>query len=83
MAVRATCPLCGVSLFSPSDAFTADAILDRHQRSGRCEVARRSRQAPPQTPPQVERSALTDDEGALASRAAGAGGVEVRARRPS
>lgn len=77
MAVRATCPACGVSLFSPSDAFTAEAILDRHQRSGRCEVARRARQ--------VERSAVTEEDGALPSRAAGgaAGVGDVRARRLS
>ena len=77
MAVRATCPACGVSLFSPSDAFTAEAILERHQRSGRCDVTRRARQ--------VERSAVTEEDGALASRSAGgaAGVGDVRRRRLS
>ena len=84
MAVRATCPVCGVSLFSPSDAFTAEAILDRHQRSGRCDVARRARQAQGQAP---ERTAVTDDEAPLASRAgaasAGGAGADARTRRLS
>lgn len=70
MAVRATCPVCGVSLFSPSDAFTSEAILDRHQRSGRCDVSRPSRQAQRQ----VDRSTLTDDEAPLGSRTGGAAG---------
>ena len=77
MAVRATCPACGVSLFSPSDAFTAEAILDRHQRSGRCEAARRLRQ--------VERSAVTEEDGALPSRTAGGAADlgDMRTRRLS
>ena len=71
MAVRATCPVCGVSLFSPSDAFTSEAILERHQRSGRCEVVRRG---------QVDRSAVTDEEAPLGSRT-GAGSAGADGRR--
>jgi hypothetical protein len=53
MAVRATCPVCGVALFTPSDGFSPDAMVERHQRFGRCgaEAA------------QVERRAVTDEDG--------------------
>jgi hypothetical protein len=53
MPVRATCPVCGVALFTPSDGFSPDAMVERHQRFGRC-VAR---------VPQVERRAVTEEEG--------------------
>ena len=53
MPVRATCPDCGVALFSPSEALSAPAMVERHQRFGRCraEVA------------QVERRAVTEEDG--------------------
>lgn len=51
MPVRATCPACGVALFSPSDGFTAESMVERHQRFGRCGVG------------QVERSAVTEEDG--------------------
>ena len=75
MAVRATCQVCGVSLFSPSDAFTPDSILERHQRSGRCDVARGSRQ--------VERKTPTDGDAAVASTVGAAGEPDRRPRRLS
>jgi hypothetical protein len=52
MPVRATCPACGVALFTPSDGFSADAMVERHQRFGRC--------APSD---QMERSAVTEEDG--------------------
>jgi hypothetical protein len=53
MPVRATCPDCGVALFSPSEALSAPAMVERHQRFGRCrpELA------------QVERRAVTEEDG--------------------
>ena len=53
MPVRATCPTCGVALFSPSEALSAAAMVERHQRFGRCrgDVG------------QVERSAVTEEDG--------------------
>ncbi|MEY2569349.1 MAG: hypothetical protein QOE35_3878 [Actinomycetota bacterium] len=55
MPVRATCPACGVALFTPSDGFSAEAMVERHQRFGRC--------TPREQPDQVERSAVTDEDG--------------------
>jgi hypothetical protein len=55
MPVRATCPACGVALFTPSDGFSPDAMVERHQRFGRC--APRGAQA------QVERSAVIEEDG--------------------
>jgi hypothetical protein len=52
MAVRATCPVCGVALFTPSDGFSPDAMVERHQRFGRCRPG-----------VQVERSAVTEEDG--------------------
>jgi hypothetical protein len=56
MPVRATCPVCGVALFSPSDALTSQGMVERHQRFGRCrsDVRRGA---------QVERSAVTEEDG--------------------
>jgi hypothetical protein len=51
MPVRATCPVCGVALFTPSDGYSADAMVERHKRYGRCGV-----------PAQVERRAVTEEE---------------------
>lgn len=58
MPVRATCPVCGVALFTPSDGYSADAMVERHKRYGRC------------APGQVERRAVTDEEGREARGAA-------------
>jgi hypothetical protein len=60
MPVRATCPACGVALFTPSDGFSPDAMVERHQRFGRC-VPRSA---------QVERRAVIDEDGRDAERAA-------------
>lgn len=59
MPVRATCPVCGVALFTPSDGFSPDAMVERHQRFGRC-VPRLA---------QLERRAVTEDEGRDGRRA--------------
>jgi hypothetical protein len=56
MPVRATCPVCGVALFSPSEALTAQGMVDRHQRFGRCRSGGRPGA-------QVERSAVTEEDG--------------------
>jgi hypothetical protein len=60
MPVRATCPACGVALFTPSDGFSADAMVERHQRFGRC--------APRGA--QVERRAVIEEDGREVRRAA-------------
>ena len=57
MPVRATCPVCGVALFTPSDGFSPDAMVERHQRYGRCAPAS-----------QVERRAVTEEDGREALR---------------
>ena len=60
MPVRATCPACGVALFTPSDGFSPDAMVERHQRFGRC--------APRVA--QVERRAVIEEDGRDARRSA-------------
>ena len=64
MPVRSTCPVCGVALFSPSEALTVQGMLERHQRFGRC------RSEGPRAEAQVERRAVTEEDG---RPAAGAG----------
>ena len=56
MPVRSTCPVCGVALFSPSDALTEQGMVDRHQRFGRCHTGARAGG-------QVDRSAVTEEDG--------------------
>ncbi|MDQ1374873.1 MAG: hypothetical protein QOJ09_2211 [Actinomycetota bacterium] len=63
MPVRATCPACGVALFTPSDGYSAEAMVERHQRFGRCGPGGG----------QVERSAVTEEDGRDARRAARGG----------
>ena len=63
MPVRATCPACGVALFTPSDGSSPDAMVERHQRFGRC-VPRVA---------QVERSAVMEEDGREARRVARGG----------
>jgi hypothetical protein len=66
MPVRATCPDCAVALFSPSEALSAAAMVERHQRFGRCRADAQR--------PQVERRAVTEEDG----RPAAAGARTVR-----
>jgi hypothetical protein len=59
MPVRATCPVCGVALFTPSEGFSAEAMVERHQRFGRCSPRA-----------QVERRAVMEEEGDRDARGA-------------
>jgi hypothetical protein len=62
MPVRTTCQVCGVALFSPSEALTEAAMVERHRRYGRCRPDP-SIDGAPLDGAQVERRAVIEEDG--------------------
>ena len=69
MPVRTTCPVCGVALFSPSEALTEAAMVERHRRYGRCRPDAAGGASVDAA--QVERSAVIEEDGRPAGAWAG------------